>query len=75
MANKSITVSQQAYKLLEKRKTPHDDSFTKVILRHFRQPADTCAELMERLEQAPPPRVNLDRMETYVKQRGRRSRR
>ena len=51
------------------------DSFTKVILKHLRPPAETAGELLERLEQSPPPPVNLQRLEAHLKHRGRRSRR
>lgn len=76
MSFKNITVSGEAYELLASLKARgHQDSFSKVILRHLRAPADTCGELLERLQQMPPPKINLARMEAALKTRGRRSKR
>ena len=44
---KTITIDDEAYKLLSSLKRRGGDSFTKVILRHLNRPADTGAELLE----------------------------
>jgi hypothetical protein len=66
-------ISEEAHTLLRRQKKGPKDSFTQVILRHLQPPADTCGELLERIEHSPPPRINLKRMRRHIKQRGRRS--
>ena len=51
------------------------ESFSAVILRHTHPPAETCGELLERLEALPPPEINPDQLRKFRAQRGRRSRR
>ena len=47
-----------------------------VVARHAAHPpADTCGELLERLEAEPAPNVNPERIRTFLRQRGRRSHR
>jgi predicted CopG family antitoxin len=70
---KTITIDDNAYKLLEGLKVGPNDSFTKVILRHVNRPADTCGELIEVMQGALPPGVNLKLLERIRKERGRRS--
>jgi|KBSSwiStaDraftv2_1062776.scaffolds.fasta_scaffold19829_13 predicted CopG family antitoxin len=74
MASVNVTLSSDVYDLLKKLKRP-GESFTDVIRRTVRPPADTCGELLERLEEQDAVPVNVERMDAYLKQRGRRSRR
>ena len=73
--HRNITIDEKAYNLLASLKLDPRDSFTKVILRHVRKPADTCGELLDRLEAMGTPPVEVENIESYVKSRGRRSRR
>lgn len=70
---KTITIDDDAYRLLSGLKRGAGDSFTKVILRHVNRPADTCGELMDSLENSAPPNVDLAALERIEKGRGRRS--
>jgi len=73
--HRNITIDEQAYKLLASLKTGPRDSFTKVILRHVRKPADTCGELLDAMEALGSPPVNLETVDAYLRNRGRRSQR
>ena len=70
---KTITLSDDAYKLLVSLKQGSRDSFTRVVLRHIHEPATTNAELLEDAESRPPPRINGGRLGRLLKERGRRS--
>ena len=70
---KTITIDDPAYRLLASLKRGSGDSFTKVILRHLNRPADTAGELLEELEKAPKPNVDLEMLDRIEKERGRRS--
>jgi len=70
---RTITIDDNAYKLLSSLKRGSGDSFTKVILRHVNRPADTGGELADLIEKLPPPDVDLDMLERIEKERGRRS--
>ena len=70
---KTITIDDAAYKLLCGLKRGGNDSFTKVILRHVNRPADTCGELLDEMDKAPPPELDLDLLDRIEKERGRRS--
>jgi hypothetical protein len=70
---KTITIDDAAYKLLSALKRDARDSFTKVILRHVVSPANTCGELLDALENSPPPKVDLETLDRLEKDRGRRS--
>ena len=75
--NTTITINDHAYKLLKRLKRP-GASFSDVILEHFcrqRLPAQSCGELLDRLESMPPPDLDEARLETFAAGRGRRSRR
>jgi predicted CopG family antitoxin len=71
--SKTITIDDDAYKLLASLKQGERDSFTKVIRRHVVKPAETCGELLDAYETAPPPRVDPEILDRLLKQRGRRS--
>ena len=73
--HRNITIDQKAYDLLASLKTEPRDSFTKVILRHVRKPADTCGELLDRIEALPPPEIDEAVMKKILTGRGRRSNR
>lgn len=75
MSFKTITVSDEAHKLLKRLKQPGQDSFSKVILRHLQPPLDTCGDLLEHLEQHPVTGLNFERMEESLRTRGKRSNR
>jgi predicted CopG family antitoxin len=72
--HRNITIDEKAYNLLASLKTGPGDSFTKVILRHVRKPADTCGELLEAMEGFVPD-VDLGRLDKVIRERGRRSKR
>jgi predicted CopG family antitoxin len=71
---RSITIDEKAYNLLALLKTGPRDSFSKVILRHFHKPANTCGQLLERMESYVPP-VELMDLDKFIKSRGHRSNR
>ncbi len=73
--SKTITIDDDAYRLLSALKTGRRDSFTQVILRHIRQPADTCGELLDRLESRPTPKVEANLIDRVISERGRSSHR
>ena len=73
--HRTITIDEKAYNLLASLKTEPRDSFTKVILRHVRKPADTCGELLDRIEAMGTPPVKIENIDRYIKSRGRRSNR
>ena len=70
---KTITIDDDAYKLLSSLKRRPGDSFTKVILRHVNRPADTGAEILEAAENLPPPNVDLAILKRIERDRGKRS--
>lgn len=72
--HRNITIDEKAYNLLASLKTGPRDSFTKVILRHVRKPADTCGELLDAMNGFVPD-VDLDLLDTVMRERGRRSKR
>ena len=73
--HRNITIDEKAYNLLASLKTDPRDSFTKVILRHVRKPAETCGELLEAMEQIGRPPVKIEMIDRYIRTRGRRSNR
>ncbi len=74
MGYKTIAVSDEAHSLLSSLKQKgHQDSFSKVILRHLPPAANTCSQLLERLEKMPPPEISMARMTAAMKSRGRRN--
>ena len=70
---KTITIDDDAYKLLASLKRDGQDSFTKVILRHVYRPAETCGELLDMTENDPPPPVDSKLLKRIAVGRGRRS--
>lgn len=70
---KIITIGDRAYQLLSSLKRGPGDSFTKVILRHLNCPADTAGELLDELDKAPKPHVDLEMLDRIERERGRRS--
>jgi predicted CopG family antitoxin len=70
---KTITIDDPAYQLLSSLKRGPGDSFTKVILRHLNRPADTASELLDELDKAPKPNVDLELLDRIERERGRRS--
>lgn len=71
--SKTITIDDDAYRLLVSLKRDGRDSFTKVILRHIYRPAETCGELLELTEDDPPPPVDPEILQRVAKGRGRPS--
>jgi len=72
---KTITIDDDAYKLLASLKEGNRDSFTKVILRNIYRPAETCGELLDLTENEPPPPVDPRVLKRIREERGRRSNR
>jgi len=70
---RTITIDDDAYKLLASLKRGSRDSFTKVILRHINRPADTCGDLLDALDTSPRPNVDLAMLDRIEKERGKRS--
>ena len=70
---KTITIDDEAYKLLSELKHGPRDSFSQVIHRHIRRKANTCGELLDLTESKPPPNVDLDILARIERERGRRS--
>ena len=70
---KTITIDDNAYKLLSGLKIGPRDSFTKVILRNIHKPLETCGEILDAHEQLPPPNIDLELLEKVLRGRGRRS--
>lgn len=73
--HRNITIDEKAYNLLASLKTDPRDSFTKVILRHVRKPAETGGELLERFDQMGTPPVQVEHVKYVIGNRGRRSNR
>jgi predicted CopG family antitoxin len=71
--SKTITIDDDAYKLLTSLKQGPRDSFTQVIRRHVHKPLETAGELLDAYERAPAPDVDLELLNRLMKQRGRRS--
>jgi predicted CopG family antitoxin len=71
--SKTITIDDDAYRLLAKLKQGSGDSFTKVIRRHIIPPAETCGEVLEAMDRQPPPALDLRALARIEKERGRRS--
>jgi predicted CopG family antitoxin len=73
MASTTISVNEEAYKLLKDAKGK-GESFSDVIIQHVRPPAATTfGELLDRLEQSPPPQIDRELMARIRAERGRRS--
>ncbi len=74
MSFKTITIDEKAHALLVSLKHP-GDSFSKVIHRHVRKPANTCGELLDEIWAGEPPDIDEKVLATVLKGRGRRSNR
>jgi len=72
MKFKNITIDEPAYKLLSGLKQP-GDSFSKVIKRHVRRPAETAGELLDSFENYAPPPIDEKVWQAFRDGRGRRS--
>ena len=71
---RTITIDDEAYKILRRLKQGKDDSFTRVIKRNY-QKFDTCGELVDWIEGEPPPKINRERLSRFKQSSGLRSRR
>jgi predicted CopG family antitoxin len=71
--SKTITIDDDAYKLLVSLKEGPGDSFTKVIKRKIFVPIENAGELLDAQYKMPPPNVDLELMDKMLKERGRRS--
>ena len=74
MGFKTITIAEQAYERLKKRKEP-GESFTDVILRELPPIAETCGEVLESFKTHPAPRADRKLRKAMLAGRGRRSKR
>jgi predicted CopG family antitoxin len=70
---KTITIDDDAYKLLLSLKEGPGDSFTKVIRRYVHKPIEDGRELFRHIQQNPPPEVDPAILELVRKGRGSRS--
>jgi predicted CopG family antitoxin len=71
---RTITIDDEAYKILRRLKQGKSDSFTRVIKRNY-QRFNTCGELIDWIESEPPPKINRDRLKDFKQSRGMRSNR
>jgi predicted CopG family antitoxin len=74
MASTTISVNDQAYKLLKKARAK-GQSFSDVIIDYVQPPAKTFGELLDRLEEMPPPPIDRELMAKVRAGRGRPSQR
>ena len=72
MGHRTITVPEDVHAMLAAQKQS-GESFGELLRRRLRPPADTCGELLERLEQLPPPAVHEASLKALLAGRGRRS--
>ena len=71
---RTITIDDEAYKILRRLKQGKSDSFTRVIKRKY-QTFDTCGDLIDWIESEPPPKINRGRLKKFKQSRGVRSNR
>jgi predicted CopG family antitoxin len=71
--SKTITIDDDAYGLLVSLKQGARDSFTKVIRRNIHKPIERAGELLDAMEQLPPPDIDLELADRLLQERGRRS--
>lgn len=74
MTNRTIRVPPDVHEMLAAQKQP-GESFGDLLRRRMRPPANTCGELLARLEELPLPQVDDERMASFLTGRGRRSQR
>ena len=70
---RTITIDDDAYKLLVSLKEGPGDSFGAVIRRYVHKPLETAGELLDYYESQPPPNVDPEILGRLLKERGRRS--
>ena len=70
----TITIDDEAYKILRRLKQGKSDSFTRVIKRNYHT-FNTCGELIDWIESEPPPKIHRERLKTFKASRGKRSKR
>lgn len=70
---KTITIDDEAYATLSSLKQGKRDSFSQVIRRNIHRKANTCGELEEMYDRMPPPEIDVEAAERYLRQRKRRS--
>jgi Putative antitoxin len=58
--SKTITIDDDAYKLLVSLKQGAGDSFTKVIRRHVHKPLENAGELLDAWDELPPAEGELE---------------
>jgi hypothetical protein len=71
---RTITIDDEAYKILRRLKQGKSDSFTRVIKRNYHT-FNTCGELIDWIESEPPPKIHRERLKTFKASRGKRSKR
>jgi predicted CopG family antitoxin len=71
---RTITIDDEAYKILSGLKEGKSDSFTRVIKRHY-QKFETCGEILDWLESQPAPKIDHQQLLGFARSRGRRSNR
>ena len=72
MGRSTISVPADVHELLSAQKQP-GESFGDLLSRRMRPPAETCGDILDRLEASPLPSVDLKRLTSFRKGRGRRS--
>lgn len=74
MKYRTISIPPDVHEMLAAQKQP-GESFGDLLRRRMRPPANTCDELLERLEELPLPQLDEERMAGFLASRGRRSQR
>jgi hypothetical protein len=74
MDYRNVSLSDQAYERLKKRKLP-GESFNEVILREVPETIETCGDALDFFQSHPPPKINRKALAALREGRGRRSNR